>query len=242
MPLEPESLYVQLGHLMATIPDLAAGGDIQPETHRWLGRAYALVKESEGEAEAISLKIQMDLLASSVGRRDSAQRILAALFRILAIAELRAPVASQGAFIPAGNSFDAMAAVGTVLKRAASDILIIDPYMDEKALTDFAVLAPVGVRLRLLTDEREHKPGFRPAVTRWVSQYGDERPVEARLASPRSLHDRLIAVDAQTTWVLTQSLNAFASRSPASIVRSDAETSALKVAAYDAMWQSATPI
>lgn len=186
--------------------------------------------------------MQVDFLASGLDRRGAAQKIQAILFRILAVAELRAPAAARGAFIPAGNAFDAMVAVGSVLNRATSDILIVDPYMDEKALTDFAVLAPVGIELRLLADERDHKPSFRPAVERWISQYGKERPVQARLASARSLHDRLIAVDGQTTWVLTQSLNAFASRSPASIVRSDAETSALKVAAYDAMWQSATPI
>ncbi|WP_018408125.1 hypothetical protein [Methylocystis rosea] len=199
MPLEPESVYFQLGHLVATIPDLAANGDIQPETHRWLGRAYALVNEFDRGSEAINLKMQVDFLASGLDRRGAAQKIQAILFRILAVAELRAPAAARGAFIPAGNAFDAMAAVGSVLNRATSDILIVDPYMDEKALTDFAVL--VGIELRLLADERDHKPSFRPAVKRWISQYGRERPVQARLASARSLHDRLIAVDGQTTWV-----------------------------------------
>jgi hypothetical protein len=47
----------------------------------------------------------------------------------------------MGAFIPAGNAFDAMAAIGSVLRTAKQGVFIVDPYMDEKALTDFAPLA-----------------------------------------------------------------------------------------------------
>ena len=76
------------------------------------------------------------------------------LRRALAVAEMRAPVSAQGAFIAAGNSFDAFAAVGKVLATATGDILIIDPYLDEKALTDFAPLAHEGVSIRLLAGMR----------------------------------------------------------------------------------------
>lgn len=53
-----------------------------------------------------------------------------------------------------------------------------------------------------------------------------------RLAPPRGLHDGLIAVDHTSVWVLTQSLNAFAARAPASIVRVEGEATTLKLAAY----------
>ena len=52
----------------------------------------------------------------------------------------------------------------------------------------------------------------------------------------------LIAVDGNEVWLLTQSLNAIAARSPATIVRIDPETATLKIAAYDLMWQAAVPI
>jgi hypothetical protein len=42
-------------------------------------------------------------------------------------------------------------------------------------------------------------------------------------------------------YFLTQSLNAFAERAPASIVRADAEIAALKIPAYEAIWSSAAP-
>ena len=236
--LDPQALYMQLGHLTAKVPDLTAA-PLSQSTQQWLGKAYALISQVLDNSDLMAFKSHV---SNSGGGIDYTDEITMLLYRALALAELQAPAAAQGAFIPAGNAFDAMAAVGRVLQTAANDALIIDPYMDEKALTEFAVLAPEAVSIRLLADTASHKPSLRPAVTRWITQYGPRRPVEAKLAPPRILHDRLIAVDSGAVWVLTQSLNAFAARSPASIVRVDDETAALKVAAYDNLWQSSTPL
>jgi hypothetical protein len=120
--------------------------------------------------------------------------------------------------------------------------LIIDPYMDEKALTDFAPLAPEGVTVRLLSDEKTCKPTLPPAASRWITQYGAKRPLAVRLAAARTLHDRLIIVDGAQVSILTQSLNAFAARSPAAIVRVDNDTATLKVSAYQDIWNKAAPL
>jgi len=60
------------------------------------------------------------------------------LYKAIAIAELDAPAGAQGAFIPVGNAFEAYSAIAKVLRSAASDVLIVDPYMDDSVLTDFA--------------------------------------------------------------------------------------------------------
>jgi hypothetical protein len=135
-----------------------------------------------------------------------------------------------------------MMAVGKVLQTATKDVLIIDPYMDDKALSDFALLAPETCCVRLLADQKDHKPALKPAVTRWLAQYTTARPLKAQLAAPRVLHDRAILVDSKTAWILTQSLNAFAARSPAMIVRVDDETAKLKIAAYQDIWNAASPM
>jgi hypothetical protein len=177
-----------------------------------------------------------------VVRLEYADHVIQALHRSFAVAELAAPAAAQGAFIPVGNAFDALAAVGKVLLSATISLMIVDPYMNEKALTDFAVLAPEKVSLGLLADHKKVKPGLKPAAAAWTKQYTPQRPLEVRLAPAGTLHDRLIIVDAKEVWVLTQSFNAFAARAPATIVRTDDETAALKIAAYDAIWRAATPI
>lgn len=240
MSLTPEALYVQLGRLIESMPDLSAY-PISSETHRWLGRAVALVSQLDDVLDLAQLKISIDRLHAD--RSVNHQHIISAvLYRALAMAELQAPIGAQGAFIPVGNSFDAFGAIGKVLSVAKQEILIVDPYMDEKALMDFALLAPENVTIRLLADEKDYKASLKPAMSRWISQYGSKRPLNVRLASARQLHDRLIAVDQTDVWTLTQSLNAFAARSPASIVKVDPETARLKIAAYETMWASAKAI
>jgi hypothetical protein len=200
---------------------------------------------NEDVANLAELRTQVPWMSSvDWDTRVRAVRTIASiLYRALAVAEIHAPVSVSGSFILAGNALDAMAAIGKVLQTAKRDVLIVDPYMDEKALTDFAPLAAEGIATRLLADQQLHKPTLDPAQKRWAMQYGAKRPLEVRLAAPKILHDRLIVVDEKDTWDLTQSMNAFAARSPASIVRNvDPEITQLKIAAFAAIWAAATPL
>jgi hypothetical protein len=242
MSLDPESLYMHLGRLVETMPDLNRPGPITAETNQWLGRAAALVEAVFGQSvDLISFKVSVDGLDSAL-RGINAQTIAATVHRALAKAELAAPAASQGAFIAVGESFSALAAVSKVMAVARRSVLIVDPYADAKALTDFAVLAPEGVIVRVLSDAGTVKPSLKPAAESWVTQYNGARPLEVRVATARSLHDRLIAVDDSQAWTLTQSLKDFAARSPATVVKVDTETAGLKIGAYAEIWQGAAPL
>ncbi len=138
--VDPESLYMQLGHILTTFP--AEFSDPLPRaTMAWLSRAHALVLATGAQNDASELSSAMDHLVSALRFDDPAAKIMMILHRALAIAELRAPAAVQGAFIPAGNVFDALMVIGKVLQTSKLDVLIVDPFMDEKALTDFACLA-----------------------------------------------------------------------------------------------------
>jgi hypothetical protein len=238
MPIDPQALYVQLGRLIEEMPDLKASGLLPERAVPWLARAEALPSASGDLVDQMDLR--MALQQRGQYPEWAAQQVALVLHRALAKAELSAPIAQRGAFIPAGSPFDAIRSFSKILGELKRDVLIIDPYLDEKALTDFAPLAPEAVSLRLLADERDYKPALRPAAERWTKQYGSTRPLEVRLAASRSLHDRLIIADGHEVWTLTQSLNAFASRSPASIVRvMDDATVRRKIDAYHDMWATA---
>jgi hypothetical protein len=92
-----------------------------------VGRAGALISEMGDISELVQFKAAISGLTNASLRYKSGQEIVLILYRALAIAEMRAPVSAQGAFIAAGNSFDAFAAVGKVLGNATGDILIVDP-------------------------------------------------------------------------------------------------------------------
>jgi hypothetical protein len=238
--MDPQALYQQLGVLIAERPDLI-GSWKAPATQRWLGRAFVLVEAAGNVIDITEFRTVVTRLATAA--RDGAViAIDVILHRTLARAELAAPVAARGAFIAAGAEFDALIAVGKVLGAAKSRVLVVDPYMDAEFLSDFAPMAGEGVQIDVLSDERTVKSAMEPAARRWVDQWGNARPLRFRLAAPRTLHDRLILSDEAEAWVLTQSFKDLAARSPASLVRSDPETSALKVVAYGEVWGAAREI
>lgn len=234
-----ENLYRKLGRLIETMPDLKNCDLRSPEVNQWLGRAFALVKEAGEVYDYMAFRSEITKLESiyPIEKNSAISSIHSILYRALAIAELAAPEGSSGAFIPVGNSFDAFSAVSKILGSAIEDVLIIDPYMDEVTLTDFGTTVGENISLRLMADKNNHKNSLNPAALRWSSQYGTTRPLALRLAPPKILHDRLILIDHTNAFTLTQSLNAFAKRSPAEIIRVD-DTASLKIDAYEQIWLS----
>jgi hypothetical protein len=129
--------------------------------------------------------------------------------------------------------------VAKIFALARAELLIVDPYLDEKILTEFASLASARVTLKLLCDAAGYKETLTPALKKWVQQYGAMRPVEVKIAPARTLHDRLVAVDRTLVWTVGQSFNALAARAPTSFVKSDPETTTLKIRAYEEIWNNA---
>lgn len=244
MTTDSETLYRQLGRLIETMPDLTQA-PLPPDIHLWIARAYALVNEVGNSIDfALFTTAVNNLGAAGIStlahekRRNAAYEITAIIYRAFAVAELNAPVGASGAFIPVGNSFDAFAAFSKLLQTASKDVLIVDPYMDETALTEFGIAVPEGIALRLLSDQSSHKPTLEPAAKKWAAQHGTNRPLAVRLAPAKALHDRAIFIDQTTAWTLTQSLKDFAKNSPAEIIRAD-DTATLKIAAYEWIWKTA---
>jgi hypothetical protein len=186
----------------------------------------------------MSLRVQQTML-SKTRAQSGGDEIVAILHRALAHAELLAPAASQGSFIAAGNEFQAFARLAKVLEQARTDLLIVDPYMDEVVLTDFAPLAKDGIHIRLLAAEGRAKPTLEPAASRWVTQYRSNRPLELKLADAKMMHDRLILIDGKAAWLVTQSFKDFAKRSHGSIALADPEAGKMKIAAYEGIWRAA---
>lgn len=242
----PEAYYQQLTALLASAPNLTDFDEewtLPPDTIRWLGRASAVVRAAVPLGlVATQLDVAIDNLIKTLRTKENAKMIIALMNRALAQLELQLPASAQGAFVSVGSDFDTIAAFAKVLTAATVDVLIVDPYMDETALTDFAVLVSENIPVRLLTDSGSMKAGIEPMAKRWIEQYRDARPLALRATPPRTLHDRLLLVDGADAWILTQSLKDFAKRSPASLQRTDADTAKMKVDAYEGIWSAAAQI
>ena len=240
--MDAGQLYQRLGHIIQTMPSFLHS--ITPDEMLWLGRSQAVLEQTSANLDVAEFKVAMDDVIKETRTFHHNRAVLtvkAVLYRALARAELNAPVESQGSFIAAGSQVDALAAISKVLSPTKNQAMIIDPYMDEKTITDFVPLAPEGVLLRLLSDKRNVLPSLKPAVTRWIAQY-PKRPIEVKITKPRALHDRLIMVDQDTVFVATQSLKDLATRSSASVIKVDGELAKLKIEAYEAIWEDAVPM
>jgi hypothetical protein len=231
--MNAEELYRRIGRLLENVPDLSRVGDLPTDLMQWFARANALVEASGDSTAEMRMRMEInDLLGPRAF--EASKKALMILYNVFANVELRAPASAQGAFIPAGNAFDAFAAITKILSSAKRDILIVDPYMDETILTEFSGAVGSGVTLRLLSHKASAKQTFAPATRHWIQQnFGS--PLQSRLAPTRALHDRAMFIDHKIAWTLTQSIKDFAKRSPAEIVRAD-DIAPLKIAAYDDIW------
>jgi hypothetical protein len=237
-----EELYLRFCSLVKEMPELAYG-PITPEMNQWMGRATVLVELMGDIVNTVQLKMMCQRLDGAL-RKANAEAIATIVYQALAKAEMNAPASVQGAFIAAGHTLNAYAAVGKVLETATNDVFMVDPYAGNKAITEYALLAPDKVVVRLMADAapNKHKKTLKPAAEKWVQQFGKARLLEVRLAAVETMHDRLIVIDGASVWALGQSFNDLAERSHTSLAKMDQQSGALKIAAYEAMWKTATPI
>lgn len=233
-----EALYAQLKELADTEPSFEAS---TPELARWLGRLYDAVERSGARNELIGLKLASDNVVGILNS-NYAPQIRNVLYRTLARVERELPEAAQGGFIAAGDVFDALTVMGSALEKARARVLFVDPYMGPEALSKFALMVPEGVQVDLLGGKGRAKPSLEPAALAWVEQYAGKRPLRVRLADPALLHDRLMLVDDGEAWDVSQSLNALATRSPATISKSKPEHAAMKIEAYAPLFDRAEPL
>lgn len=234
----PEQVYQQLGSLIAEMPDLAMG-PITLEMNKWLGRVAPLVEAASGRESLIPLRLAAEGLNGST-REFNAQKIPVIVCEALARAEIKAPASARGVFVAAGDTLDALKAVARAMSEAKTDVLMVDPYADH-SITDFAILAPENVPVRLLAKTGQDK-FLKPVVRRWPQQMETLRPFTVRLAPAKDLHDRLVLVDNKTVWMIGQSFNRLAARSPTALVKLPTEIAAEKIVAYEDMWSLATPV
>jgi hypothetical protein len=240
-------LYAHFSNLIQTMPELHLYHEPwvdQGECEKWLARADALIETRNMVMDLSAFRRSVDeiLTGQEYLCRSEATKMNMIILRAHAAMELKVSPSSPGGFIAVGSPFDAHKSLVGIFAEAQKMILIVDPYMDDKILTEFVLVAPKKIAIQLLSDSFYHKPAMKVASEKWVAQYGLDRPLFAKLTPARTLHDRLIVIDNQNVWNVSQSFKDLAARSPASIIKFDKDTAALKVAAYGKMWDDANPI
>src|SRR5262245_5744217 len=143
MPLTPERVYLDLGRLIADMPDLASG-DITRDMQGWLASAHALLKSSSSLADAVQLKVACQNLDGPLRDRN-AETITNILHQALAKAEEDAPRELRGSVILLRRNLEAFKGMQKLLAATSGDALLIDARASGQILADYAILAPERV-------------------------------------------------------------------------------------------------
>lgn len=242
MKLEPDydRCYVMLKQLLAVSPHfVAAPRLVNNDDNRWLAQLHACLKELRMIVEIVKLNTAVEHLPTATAY-SAVEKIMQLAHNAFAIAEMNASNAVSGGYVAIGAAFDFHLVLSDIVRGAAKDIFVIDPYMNGQAVTNVVTLCADGVSKRLLADKGAVKPDLTPAVESWIKQFGTT--LEARLTPARSLHDRLIIVDFDAVYILTQSIKDFAVRSSGAVQRMDADSGKMKLDSYEGLWTASTPL
>jgi len=237
MLLTPETLYLELGRLIADIPELASG-PITADVQRCLARANALVKSSGSLTDAVQLKVASENLDGPLRVRN-AETITNILHRMFVKAEANVPREVRGSVLLIGGNLDAYRAIGRLLVTASSDVLLVEPDAGGKFIADYAILTTERITVRLLADEAQYRPSLIRGIQQWQQRFGDTRNLMVRVASANTLHERLILLDSARGWVLGAPFGQLAKRRHTILVRMRPEEEARKLAVYAEIWRQA---
>ncbi len=94
----------------------------------------------------------------------------------------------EGVFF-AGQPFDAMRSVSTLVKNAKTSIMLVDGYVDETTLTLMSEKA-AGVSVEILTRSQCAKPSLQTHAAAFNKQYGG-----LQVRTCQDFHDRFVVID-----------------------------------------------
>lgn len=233
-PMELIILASRIKALLANAPSFDNYSPASHEHQAWLAQAHALVAKWK-PLEAMSVKTASDFLYSALTRDHNLAQIYGALHRTIADLELSLPSQAGQAFGP-GAVYDFFKALNGLIASATTSLLIADPFMDSEIFDAYLSAAPAGIRIRLLTKNRE--AGLKPAIEKFSAQRGN--PVEARAS--HAFHDRVVFVDGSDCWVVGQSIKDAAKSMPSYLAPLSQDVALDKLGFYEAIWNEAAPI
>lgn len=231
--LPPEQLRAILEDLLTNFPSFEYGVKLSDKDARWIAKCEAVLESIDQIGLTTDFRVAVRMLGTYSHNPDAVRHpVLKAYYQI----ELQSPVELQGTFIPAGDAWGGYQALVKVMGSDCDSILVVDAYMDGQTYCDFIPLAKAREEVRCLT-EKNYAQSLNAAHSRFcVDNAGALPKVEVRYAPKKSLHDRLIIIDRDKVWLVSQSLNHIAARSPASVVLAEPEIARMKIEHYEALW------
>jgi len=232
--MDKVALLAELRALAANVPDFATYSPSSRLHLEWLGKAHALILRWN-RTEALLFKNASDFLGLDATRDMNIARLLGTLHCAIADLEFQVPDLPHQAFGP-GAVYDFHKALIDLLTTATSELLIVDPYVDEQIFDAYISTVAPNVVVRVLTSK--YSASLSPAVQKFISQ----KKMSVEVRSTQEIHDRVIFIDGHSCWVLGQSIKDAAKSKPTYMAPLASDTSQLKKAEYERIWNISKPI
>jgi hypothetical protein len=232
--MDKVALLAELRALAADVSDFATYSPSSRLHLEWLGKAHALISRWDRN-EAFFFKNTADFLGMDLTHDMNVGKLLGALHRAIADLELQVPELPSQVFGP-GAVYDFHKALLELLASATTELLIVDPYLDEQIFDAYISTVQPKVVVRLLT--QKHAASLSSAVQKFILQ--NKMSVEVR--STKEIHDRVIFLDGRSCWVLGQSIKDAAKTKTTYLAPLSPDTSQLKKAEYKRIWAVSKPI
>ena len=189
--MDDKQLLAEIDNVLAQLPQIGEFVNIGPGDV-WLGMANAILEAGElkiGDSSTLSIFNQAIEQGQYAG--TSRQSALRGIVRMLHTLRHRLLISTGGTgtiAIDQGMHFQYFDAVKNAIQTATSDLLLVDPYLNEDVISKFCVFAKDNVQIRLLG--QRYTTTLLPAANAFSQQRGN-----VLLRTTDEVHDRFVFVD-----------------------------------------------
>ena len=142
-------------------------------------------------------------------------------------------------FFPPGTHYDAYVAIRDVLEKAASSIVIVDPYMGSTLFSTLSAISPGSLSIHLLTTGKNLKPDFSVEASNFRLQYST---VAMEVRTTSDFHDRFIVIDGTEYYHIGASIKDAGKRAFLISRLEDGQVITALKQHIDQAWTSAAPV
>ena len=232
--MTPQVLLEKLRSLLQSMPGLEGQGPYTRDQFSWIGKANAAMRQWNA-IQSATFTVATNSLVRNIDRRGNYGVALSSIYEAIEQLENSLPQGAGQAFGP-GAAYDFFRSLNDLIGSAASQIFIVDPYMDAEIFDGYLYSLNPAIPVRLLANKGI--ANVKVAAQKHMTQTGAN--IELRQSS--EMHDRVIFVDDDQTWVLGASIKDAAQKKPTYLAPLAPDISAYKRPIYEIIWSNATPI
>jgi hypothetical protein len=235
--VEKHILLLKLSEALHQAPDFGEEPvfGVNTPQRRWLASVGALLSRL-GIRHETRFRASFSTLASYwLPAVNSVQgQVLDAIERLKLELELDGRSEFGSAYAP-GDIYRFFTDLKNIVNGAQNGLMVIDPYFDGAAFDAYLSAAPAGIAIRVLADR------YASDVATYVDKHRLQYKSLVELRSSKELHDRIVIVDDEATWIMGGSIKD-AGKKATYLIPLASAIAAAKKTIYADIWNRATTI